>query len=109
VTFFNETKWPKHHGIPVSVGNARTLQPTKEEESQGILAVEVAPVWCVHPQCRKRRLYYRFHFLGGVTPVNKAKPGQVAELLTRLKLAKESDWVWGCDTETSIKIKRMVR
>lgn len=87
----------------------RRLEPTDNERGVGIRSVYIYTYQCPFDGCRKKK-YYRLNFYSnGVIAWKKIKNKQRPAIVKRLALAPESDWVWGCDPETGIKIKVLVR
>lgn len=99
-----------HHGIPVVLQKERIIAPSADDICETIDAVGITTGYCGHPECRVRVYYRRNLYAGGWGPVSRVRLSEkLADLRRRLKLARESDWVWGHHPETGTKVKVMVR
>lgn len=97
-----------HHGDVLVASIDREIKPTEEESAQGIVNVRALVYNCKHSECRKRFYYRQDIYEIGRGPVRKVKEN-VGAFAARLKLASESDWVWGFDKITFQKRKVWVR
>jgi hypothetical protein len=99
----------KHCGKILASPQERLLKPTPSEILLGIQEVKAQEYWCSSPSCRKRLLYRQDVYQDRVTEWARIRPHQSAAFIARLRLAKESDWVWSYHPETFAKVKRTVR
>lgn len=99
-----------HHGLPLILADERKILPTAQEAADGIESISVILGWCQHPDCGERLVFIRLN--SDNTPhhgFKRLKSG-IAPILKRLKLAVESDWVWGTSKDGhSRKVKVPVR
>ena len=93
----------KHCGNILSP-KERELKPTPLEEAHGIERVTVREYYCQGNACRKRLFYW-----DKGQGFARVRQHERSGLLRRLRLPRESDWVWGFDPETYAKKKVMVR
>lgn len=114
--FFDQPAWPHHCGNPIAAEGERELDPTDDEARQGISRVGVTLARCRQSRhasgepCRVRWVFTRHRYSGGWGPVHRVRDSaQIAGYIQRLKIARESDWVWGWHEETYAKTKRTVR
>lgn len=116
---------PLHCGLPVVIEFIREIEASHEEQDDGILETRVTVAHCAHPTCGKRlkdeeqstiarskvKLFYtEYRYPGGWGPIGKVTNGpKTTKLQARLKLARESDWVWGQHPEYLTPQKKWVR
>lgn len=85
-----------HHGLPLVLDDERIILPTPTEAADGIEALSIIVGWCQHPDCGKRFVYMRYKVDGSYGLFRRLKSGDsIKTIISRLKMAKESDWVWG--------------
>ena len=102
---------PHHHGEPLSLSDERFIKPTTNEAREKIKSVGVTIGWCQKAECRKRFIHVRHQYPGGWGPPQRLRGQEaIGQIVRRLKLAQESDWVWAsAKDETCRKVKVMVR
>jgi hypothetical protein len=90
----------EHHGVPLLFSAVKVLMPSKLEQMEGILSVQAVIGWCQDPDCRKRFVFSANEYPGGLGPSHRHREARtISSLIARMKEAKESDWVWGSNTQ----------
>ena len=106
--FFDQPKWPQHcgHDIAIHPSTERVIQPSAHEAMDGVDALGVTIGYCRQTKqsngepCRVRFVYTRHLYPGGWGPIHRIRDGAlIAGLISRLKQAKEIDWVLGSSDE----------
>ena len=88
----------------------RGIKPTVAELQRGVQWVDTCVYWCANRECPgKYKIYYKRElFENGYTDWQRVKRS-ISAFVSRLRLAKDSDWVWGYHPETFAKVKRTVQ
>ena len=98
-----------HHGQPLLLTEERLLKPTIKEMTEGVNELGVTLGWCQKKGCCQRFLYVRNRYKGGWGPLSRIRGNELISIMVRrLKMAKESDWVWGSardETYRKMKVK----
>jgi hypothetical protein len=95
----------KHCGNLLSPVRERVIKATSDETCRGVIELLTQEYYCADTRCRKRLFYKKEIYATGQSEWARVRPHQQAVFVKRLRMAKESDWVWGFSPITYGKIK----
>lgn len=95
----------KHCGDILLPVRERVIKATPDEAARGVVDLSTREYYCTDGRCRKRLFYKKENYATGHSEWARVRPHQKAAFMKRLRMAKESDWVWGFSPITYGKIK----